>query len=119
MAFEFRIPADRVSDSMFPGARHLNRMDKITLHVIQMDSNPQSLNFRVLDTRASNLEVSYSKVSKASDTWVSEVLDMSLGGPKSVSLVSDPSVLDPRPGLGGRGLRRSWALTFLGLDLGQ
>jgi hypothetical protein len=93
-------------------------MDKITSHVIQMDSNPQSLNFRVSDTRASNSEVSDSKVSKALDTWVSELSDMSLGGPESESMVSDPSVSDPRPGLGGRGLRCYRALTFLGLDLG-
>jgi hypothetical protein len=45
-------------------------MDKITSHVIQINSNPLSLNSRVSDARASDLEVSDSKVSKASDTWV-------------------------------------------------
>jgi hypothetical protein len=40
MAFVFRIPADNISVSMFPGARHLNLMDKIRLHIIQMNSNP-------------------------------------------------------------------------------
>jgi hypothetical protein len=41
MAFEFQIPADSVSDSVFLGARHLNLMDKIISHVIQMNSNPR------------------------------------------------------------------------------
>jgi hypothetical protein len=40
MAFVFRIPTDNVSDSVFPGARHLNLMDKIISHIIQMNSNP-------------------------------------------------------------------------------
>jgi hypothetical protein len=40
LAFEFRFPADRVSDSVFPDDRHLNWMDKITSHVIQMDLIP-------------------------------------------------------------------------------
>jgi hypothetical protein len=40
MAFEFRILVDNVSDSVIPGARHLNLMDKITSHIIQMNSNP-------------------------------------------------------------------------------
>jgi hypothetical protein len=40
MAFEFRIPADSVFDSVFPGARHLNLMDKIISHIIQKNSNP-------------------------------------------------------------------------------
>jgi hypothetical protein len=39
MAFEFRIPADSASDSVFPGARHLNLMDKIISHIIQMNLN--------------------------------------------------------------------------------
>jgi hypothetical protein len=40
MAFEFRILVDRISDSVFPGVRPSNWMDKIASHVIQMDSNP-------------------------------------------------------------------------------
>jgi hypothetical protein len=40
MAFEFRIPTDCVFDSVFPGARHLNLMDKIISYVIQIHSNP-------------------------------------------------------------------------------
>ena len=40
MAFEFRIPVDSLSDSVFLDARHLNFMDKIISHVIQMNSNP-------------------------------------------------------------------------------
>jgi hypothetical protein len=40
MAFVFRILADNVSDSVIPGACHLNFIDKIRLHVIQMNSNP-------------------------------------------------------------------------------
>jgi hypothetical protein len=67
LAFEFRFPADRVSDSMFSGAQHLNWIDKIASHVIQMDSNSQSLNSTVSDTRASDSKVSDSMVSKASD----------------------------------------------------
>jgi hypothetical protein len=68
LAFEFRFPANRVSDSVFPGDRHLNRMDKFTSHVIQMDSNSRSLNSRVSDARALDSEVSDSIVSEASDT---------------------------------------------------
>jgi hypothetical protein len=52
---------------MFSGAQHLNWMDKIASHVIQMDSNSQSLNSTVSDTRASDSKVSDSMVSKASD----------------------------------------------------
>jgi hypothetical protein len=40
MEFEFRISIDNVSDSVIPGARHLNFMDKIILHIIQMNANP-------------------------------------------------------------------------------
>jgi hypothetical protein len=40
MAFEFRIPADSISDSVFPGTCHLNLMDKIISHIIQNNSNP-------------------------------------------------------------------------------
>jgi hypothetical protein len=40
MAFEFRIPTDSVSDSVFPSARHLNLMDKIISHRIQKNLNP-------------------------------------------------------------------------------
>ena len=54
MAFEFQIPADSVSDSVFLGTRHLNWIDKITSHIIQMNLNPQSLNFRVSDSKVSN-----------------------------------------------------------------
>jgi hypothetical protein len=42
MAFVFRIPTDNVSDSVFSSARHLNLMDKIRSHIIQMNSNPLS-----------------------------------------------------------------------------
>jgi hypothetical protein len=38
--------------------------------------------------------------------WVSKVSDISLGGLESESLVSDPSVSDPRCGLGGSGPER-------------
>jgi hypothetical protein len=48
----------------------------------------------------------------ASDKWVSEVLDMGLRGLESESLVSDPSVSNPRCGLGGSGPE-----TFSGSDL--
>ena len=58
MAFEFRIPVDNVSDSVFLGIRHLNWMDKIISHIIQMDLNPQSINFKVSDIRASDSEAS-------------------------------------------------------------
>jgi hypothetical protein len=68
LAFEFRFPADRVSDSVLLVVRHLNWMDKITSPVIQMDSNSRSLNSRVSDTRASDSEVSNSMVSEALDT---------------------------------------------------
>jgi hypothetical protein len=87
-------------------------MDKITLHSIQMNSSLRSLHSRVSDVRASDSEVSNSTVSEASDTWVSKVSDMSLGGLEFESLVSDPSISDPRPGLGGLGLE-----TFSGSDL--
>ena len=40
MAFVFRIPVDNVFGSMIPGDRHLNFIDKIKTHVIQMNSNP-------------------------------------------------------------------------------
>jgi hypothetical protein len=40
MAFEFQIPVDNVSDFVIPSARHLNFIDNISLHVIQMNSNP-------------------------------------------------------------------------------
>jgi hypothetical protein len=40
MAFEFRILADSISDSVFLGARRLNLMDKIISHIIQKNSNP-------------------------------------------------------------------------------
>jgi hypothetical protein len=40
MAFVFRILADNVSDSVFSGTRHLNLMDKIISHIIQMNLNP-------------------------------------------------------------------------------
>jgi hypothetical protein len=86
-------------------------MDKITSHVIQINIDPQSLNSRVSDTRALDLEASDSKVSEASN--------MSLRGLEFKSLVSDPSVSDSRPGLGGQGLRRSRVLTFLGFDLSR
>ena len=75
MAFEFWIPVDSVFDSVFPSIRHLNWMDKITSHIIQMNLNPQSLNSRISDVRASNSKSSDSKVSEASDTWVSEASD--------------------------------------------
>jgi hypothetical protein len=39
MAFEFQIPADNASDSVIPGARHLNLRNKIMLHIIQKNSN--------------------------------------------------------------------------------
>jgi hypothetical protein len=97
MAFEFQIPIDKVSDSVFPGARHLNLIDKITSHVIQVDSNIWSPNSKVSDTRASASEVSNLKVSEASDTWVSEVSDMSLGGLESFHLGS--KTWSRRPGL--------------------
>ena len=72
MAFEFRIPVDSVSDSKFPDIRHLNLVDKITSHLTQMNLNPQSLNSKVLDIRASNSKALGSKVS---NTWVSEALN--------------------------------------------
>jgi hypothetical protein len=71
MAFVFQIPVDYVSDYVFPGARHLNLIDKIRSHAIQMNSNPLSLNSRVSDARALNSEVSNSKVLEASDPEVS------------------------------------------------
>ena len=89
--------------SVFPGARHLNLMDKIRLHVIQMNLNSWSLNSRVSDSRASD-----SEVSEASD---SEVLNSS---PWSWILPSWIRDL----GLEVRGLRYFWTLTFLGFDLG-
>jgi hypothetical protein len=60
-----------VSDSMFSDALHLNLMDKIISHIIQMNSNPLSLNSRVSDTRASNSKVSNLEVLEASDSEVS------------------------------------------------
>jgi hypothetical protein len=93
-------------------------MDKITLHVIQMGSNPRSLNSRVLDTRALDSKVSDSKVSKASDTWVLEVSDMGLEGLESESLVSDPSISDSRRGLGGSRLETFSSSDLNGLLLG-
>jgi hypothetical protein len=87
---------------VFPGAQHLNWMDKITSHVIQMDSNSRSLNSRVSDARASDSEVS--------DSMFSEVLDIGLGHLESRSFV-----------LEARGLR--WGLcglrpeTFSGFDM--
>ena len=45
-------------------------MDKITSHNIQMNLNPRSLNFGISDIRASD-----SKVSRASDVWLSEASD--------------------------------------------
>jgi hypothetical protein len=86
LAFEFRFPADRVSDSVFSGARHLNWMDKIASHVIQMDSNSQSLNSRVSDTRISDTRASDSEVS---DSMVLEASDMKgLGGLRHESRTS-------------------------------
>ena len=72
MAFEFRIHVDSVFDSVFLGAQHLNFMDKIISHVIQMNSNPRSLNSRFADVKGSDLEASDLKVSEASNKWVSE-----------------------------------------------
>ena len=100
MAFEFRIPTDSVFDSVFPGARHLNWMDKIISHIIQTNSNPRFLNSRVSDIRASN-----SKVSEASDTWVSEASD------SRVSEISNRVL-----GLGSFRLGGSGLETFLGSD---
>ena len=82
-------------------------MDKIASHIIQMNLNPQSLNSRVSDSEASNL-----KVSEASDTWVSEALDSRVSKASNRVLVSDPSVSDPRSGLGGLGPDGSQALTW-------
>ena len=45
-------------------------MDKIISYNIQMNLNPRSLNSRILDIGASE-----SKVSRASDMWVSEASD--------------------------------------------
>ena len=39
MAFEFRILIDNVSDSVFPGIRHLNWMDKIAHHSNEFESS--------------------------------------------------------------------------------
>jgi hypothetical protein len=79
---------------VFPGDRHLNRMDKFTSHVIQMDSNSRSLNFRVSDARALDSEVS----------------NMSLGCLESESLVSEAQGL-------GRGLGGSRPEAFSGSDM--
>ena len=68
MAFELQIHVDSVFDSVFQGIQHLNWMDKITSHIIQMDLNPQSLNSKVSDIRVSD-----SEVSEASNTWVLKV----------------------------------------------
>jgi hypothetical protein len=43
---------------------------------------------------------------------------MSIGGLEFESLVSDPSILDPRPGLGGLGLEMFSGFDLLGLRLG-
>jgi hypothetical protein len=51
MTFEFRIPTDSISNSVFPSIRHLNLTDKIISHVIQMNSNLRSLNYSSLDLR--------------------------------------------------------------------
>ena len=56
----------------------LNWMDKITSFIVQKNLNPQSLNSKVLDTRASDLEASDSKVLEGLDTWVSEASDSSV-----------------------------------------
>jgi hypothetical protein len=81
-------------------------MDKITSHVIQMDPNPRPLNSRDSNTRASDSEVSDLKVLEALDAWVSEV-----SNPSPWSRIRD--VVSK-----AQGLRRSWALTYLGFDLG-
>ena len=83
---------------MFPRARHLNLMDKIRSHIIQMNSNPRSLSSRVSDARTSN--------SGVSDSEVLEALD-------SGSQIRVLRVSDPRPVLRGSGPE-----TFLGFDLG-
>ena len=63
--------------SMFPRARHLNLMDKIRSHVIQMNSNSWSLNSRVLDVGTLNSEASDSRVSDSSPS--SQIQDLCLG----------------------------------------
>jgi hypothetical protein len=40
MVFVFRIPANNISDSVIPDVYHLNFMDKIRSHVVQMNLNP-------------------------------------------------------------------------------
>jgi hypothetical protein len=93
---------------VFPDARHLNWMDNITSHVIQIDSNFRSLTSKVSDTRASDLDVSDSMVLEASDT-------KGLGGLRHLGheyLVSNSSASNPRRGLGGSRLE-----TFSGFDL--
>jgi hypothetical protein len=115
VVFEFRIPADSISDSVFLGARHLNWMDKITSHVIQMNSTSRSLNSRVLDARASDSEVLDSMVSEASDMWVSEASDSRV----SEVLTSSPWSRIRDLVSEARDLRLSWTLTFLGFDLGR
>ena len=82
MAFVFRILVDNIFDSMIPGARHLNFIDKIKLNVIKMSSSP------ILIPKFQGLKCE----------------GLGLGGfalrdLKFESLVSDPFVSDPRPGL--------------------
>jgi hypothetical protein len=92
---------------VFPGAQHLNWMDKVTLHVIQMDSNFRSLSSRVSSVRVSNVRFSnlralYIGVLEVSDTWVSEDSDS--------SPYSRNSLGDQRSETFS-GFRLAWALT--------
>ena len=93
-------------------------MDKITSHVIQMDSNFRSLNSRISDARASDSKSLDSKVSEASDTWVSEASDSRASEVSNRALGLGSFLLESEKRLEGLGLRHSRALTFLGFDLG-
>ena len=75
MAFIFRILIDNIFDSMIPGARHLNFIDKIKQNVSQMNSSP------ILIPKFQGLECEGLKLG-----------GFTLEDLKFESLVSDPSV---------------------------
>jgi hypothetical protein len=99
---------------VFPGAQHLNWMDKVTLHVIQMDSNFRSLSSQVSGVRVSNVWCSNSR---ALDIGVSEVLDTWVSEDSDLSPYSRNSLGDRRSEMFS-GFRLAWALTWASKLLG-
>ena len=81
-------------------------MDKITSYNIQTNLNPQSLNSKISDIGASD-----SKVSRASDAWVSETSDSKVSKVSSRGLGLGSFLLESE-----KRSRRLGPETFLGFD---